>query len=258
TSCAYAEKTGSGGRRLVQQTLGAALGFASDGGTFLHCRDAVTGLEHLHRSGVLAEQGLRLELEAYTCHVVLGWREIVDAEARPWGTLVERLAGRGVPNMEEAMRLLLLEPVHGALRAVLDPALIESLGAESRTGRGGPTPALAAAASRVRALLDEISKLGKRSPDITTGRFRGDVAKAVHGFETRLHAALKIAALEARFTSPWPRDTRALFAVESRPVRGAILAWCALEALGLFSDPSHPMDWAARLFDDLRLRSVLA
>jgi len=257
TSCAYAEKTGGGGRRLVQQTLGEALGVTSHSGTFLLCRDAATGLEYLHRSDVVAEKGLRLELHAYTCHVFLGWREIAADDARPWEMLAERLAGRGVPNMEEAMRLLLLEPVHASLRAVLDPALVGSLGSET-AGRGEAASALADAASRVRAFLDEVSELARRSPDITTGNFRGDITKAVHVFETRLHAALKIAEVEARLESPWPRDTRALFAVESQAARGAMLAWSALEALGLFCDPSHATDSTVRLFDDLRLRGVLA
>ena len=42
---------------------------------------------------------------------------------RPWSALAERLAGRGVPSLDEAMLMLLLEPVHAALRAVLDPGL---------------------------------------------------------------------------------------------------------------------------------------
>jgi len=110
----------------------------------------------------------------------------------------------------------------------------------------------------MRTFLDEVSDLARRRPDITTGNFRGDIAKAVHVFETRLHAALKLAEVEARLESPWPRDTHALFAVESRPARGAVLAWSAIEALGLFCDPSNATDSAARLFDDLRLRGALA
>jgi hypothetical protein len=141
---------------------------------------------------------------------------------------------------------------------VLDPALVGSVASHSSTGRGDETPSVADAASRVEAFLGAVRELGKRRPDITGGQFRGDIGKAVHVFETRLDAALKLSALEARFEVPWPRDIRALFAVESAPALGAILAWCALEALGVFCDPSNAPDSAARLFDGLRLRGVQA
>jgi hypothetical protein len=108
----------------------------------------VTGLEHLHQSRALAEDGLRLALEAYTCHVFLDWREVVDDGVQSWGTLAERLAGRGVPSVEEAMRLLLLEPVHAALRALLEPPRRVAGGHlpapredAPRAGRGRPTRA---------------------------------------------------------------------------------------------------------------------
>src|SRR5262249_32696623 len=104
-SCAWADKSAE--RRLAQATLGEALGVSRDPAVFLVFRDVVTGLEHLHHARTFADNGLRLELEAYTHHVFLDWREVVDDGVRPWGVLTERLGGRGVPSVDEAMRLLL-------------------------------------------------------------------------------------------------------------------------------------------------------
>jgi hypothetical protein len=249
TSCAYAEKPGVG-RRLVQQTLGEALGLSRDAARFLICRDAVTGLEYLRRSRALADEGLRLELEAYTCHVFLDWREVVGDGVRPWDTLAERLGGRGVPDVHEAMLMLMLEPVHAALRGVLDPALVASLmsGAPSRAGAG----------DRVRAFLAAAHDLAKRSADVTLGEFRGDVGSAVQAFEKHVDAVMNIAALEARFASPWPSAARALFEPHDAAALGALLGWCALEALGRACDPANAAESGARLFDSLRLRSILA
>jgi glycosidase len=258
TSCAYADKTGPGGRRLVQRTFGEALGFSRDATTFLVCRDAVSDLEYLYQSRVLADAGLRLALQGYTCRVFLEWREVVDDRARPWATLADRLAGRGVASLDEAMRMLLLEPVHGALRAVLEPALIASLASRAPRGRGEAAPALAEAARRLRAFLVETRELSERNAEVTAGEFRGDIGNAVQLFANRLAAVPKIAALEARFESPWPRDARALFAGDRDGALGAIVAWAALEALGRVGDPSSATDTAARLFDALRLRDVLA
>jgi glycosidase len=249
TSCAYAEKPGVG-RRLVQQTLGEALGLSRDAARFLICRDAVTGLEYLRRSRALADEGLRLELEAYTCHVFLDWREVVGDGVRPWDTLAERLGGRGVPDVHEAMLMLMLEPVHAALRGVLDPALVASLmsGAPSRAGAG----------DRVRAFLAAAHDLAKRGADVTLGEFRGDVGSAVQAFEKHVDAVMNIAALEARFASPWPSAARALFEPHDAAALGALLGWCALEALGRACDPANAAESGARLFDSLRLRSILA
>jgi glycosidase len=250
TSCAYAEKPGVGGRRLVQQTLGEALGLSGDAARFLIYRDAVTGLEYLQRSRALADEGLRLELEAYTCRVFLDWREVVGDGVRPWDTLAERLGGRGVPNVHEAMLMLMLEPVHAALRAVLDPALVAALvsGTPSRTDAG----------NRVRAFLAAAHDLAKRGGDVTIEGFRDDVESALQAFEKHVDAVMSIATLEAHFASPWPSDARELFAPHEATALGALLGWCALEALGRACDPANAAESGARLFDSLRLRSVLA
>lgn len=103
----------------------------------------------------------------------------------------------------------------------------------------------------------EAGELARRSPDVTGRAFGGDIEGAVSAFEARLHAALRIAALEARFESPWPRQARTLLTGE-RGALGGILAWAALEALGRLCDPSSAGEAAARLFDALRVRGVLA
>ena len=249
-SCAYAEKPGVGVRRQVQQTLGEGLGLSRDATKFLIYRDAVTGLEYLHRSRALADEGLRLELDAYTCRVFIDWREVVGDGAWPWDTLAERLAGRGVPSIHEAMLMLVLEPVHAALRAVLDPALVAAL--------GPGTSSRLDASERLRAFLAAVHDLTKRGTDVTIGEFRGDVGSAVQAFGKQLDAAMTIAGLEARFASPWSSDVRSLFAPDNVAAVGALLGWCALEALGRAYDPANAAESASRLFDALRLRSVLA
>jgi glycosidase len=250
TSCAYADKGSGGGQRLVQQTLGEALGLSRDATRFVIYRDMVTDREHLHRSCALADEGLRLELEAYTCHVFLDWREIAADGARPWDTLTDRLGGRGVPSVDEAMLMLVLEPMHAAWRAVLDPALVASLAARTATSVD--------VGERVRAFLAAVHDLARRTTDVTIGELRGDVGSAVRAFERRLDAAMNIVGLEIRFESPWPADVRALFEPRDAAALGALLAWCALEALGRLCDPVNPGGLGARLFDSLRLRGVLA
>ncbi len=249
TSCAYAEKSG-GGRRLAQQTLGEALGLSHDPARFLIFRDVVTDLEHLRSSRALAIEGLRLELEAYTCRVLLDWREVVVDGTRRWDTLAERLGGRGVASVEHEMVMLVLEPVHAPLRALLDADVVASVAA------GTATPV--DAADHVRAFLGAVQDLAKRGTHLAINELRGDLGSAVQAFEKRLDAARRITALESRFTSPWPSDARGLFAPDDSAAFGAVLTWCVMEALGRAYDPAHAAESAVQLFDVLRIRSVVA
>ena len=255
-SCAYADK--ARGRRLVQQTLGEALGLSRDDATFLVCRDAVSGLEHVYRSRALADDGMRLTLEAYSCRVLLDWREVVDDPTRPWALLAERLAGRGVPSADEALRLLLLEPVHQALDAVLEPALVESLLPGERSSRRAAAPSPTDASDRVRTFLVETLRFAEGHPDIVGLRLGGEVDTAVRGFERRLGAALALGRLAPRLQSSWSREARALVVPETAVALGPIVAWGAVEALGHLADRAKPREAAARFFDALRLRAVVA
>jgi hypothetical protein len=93
---------------------------------------------------------------------------------------------------------------------------------------------------------------------VTGGELDGDIEGAVRAFGDHLDAAQRIGGLEARFESPWPGDARRLFAADDAAALGSVVAWCALEALGRVRDPSNGAGAAARLFDALRVRGVVA
>ncbi len=135
TSVAYALKTetetktetGQGnGKRLVQKSLGEGLGLAG-GDRFTIFRDQTSGLEYIRPSWELCEKGLYVELGAYQSHVFLDFREVQDDESRRYGQLTAYLDGRGVPNVEEAMRELFLQPLHHAFRALVNADMFERI-----------------------------------------------------------------------------------------------------------------------------------
>jgi len=231
-SCAYAEKTGDGGKRLRQRTLGDALGLSHDPRMFIACRDAITGLEYLHRAPRVADQGLHVELAAYKYHVFLDWRDIVDDGKRPWGALCDSLAGKGVSSLEDALRTLELKPVHDAIRELLDPGIARAIGkywAEEKSADRDQHLAKAAGnlRDRVRTLLTEVrhfasSGSGAAAGLDTTADWRGDIDAAVRSFQTHWEAALRLPGLEQFFSSPWPPDARAVLPTIDRvpQVRG--------------------------------------
>ncbi|HLK34436.1 MAG TPA: hypothetical protein VKT29_15180, partial [Terriglobales bacterium] len=79
-----------------------------------------------------------------------------------------------------------------------------------------------------------------------------------------LEAALRLPELEHYFSEPWPEEARFVLPTagadleSSLPVWGAVLAWCAIHALGRLSDPQEPEPAAAQLFDSMHLREALA
>jgi glycosidase len=120
-SAAYAVKDDDGSKRLVRRTLAEGLGLA-DGPAddrWIAFREQRTGLEFLRPVAEIRERGIHVLLHAYETRVLWELRELHDS-AHIWRRLAERLDGRGVPSLEEALRDMQLGPVHAALRAMIE------------------------------------------------------------------------------------------------------------------------------------------
>jgi hypothetical protein len=128
---------------------------------------------------------------------------------------------------------------------------------------------LADTAPRVRVLLEEARRAAEArdragAHGAPLGPWQGDLQKAAERCERRLRAALRIPALEAHFSAPWPEEARAVLPTafrrpaETAGIWNTVVAWCALESLGFFHDSQRPAPAAAELFDRLRLRLPMA
>ena len=120
-SAAYAVKDEDGSKRLVRRTLAEGLGLAEGPADdrWLAFREQRTGLEYLRPVAEIRERGIHVLLHAYETRVLWELRELHDS-AHIWRRLAERLDGRGVPSLEEALRDMQLGPVHAALRAMIE------------------------------------------------------------------------------------------------------------------------------------------
>jgi glycosidase len=272
TSCAYAEKTADGGKRLRQRTLGEA--FDLGAATFVGFRDAFSGLEYLYRGHDLADRGLRLELRAYQTHVFLDWRHLHEDAAHPWGRVCDALWGQGVPSLDDALRALQLKPVHDALHAVVEPAMAEAFadcalmepGAEQSRRSSA---ALESARDRVGVLLNEVEGyvalgLTDAAPASPQRDGRAAAAEAQTFFLQRLESALRLPGLYRQTRAGWPAEAHAVLPLgegsqtANIAVWSSVLAWCAVEAVGRLRDTRKPEVAASQLFDALRLREPLA
>lgn len=273
-SSAYCEKTDGGGKRLRQRSIAEGLGLSGEHSMFVAYRDAVTGLEYLQRCNRICEQGLRIELGAYKCHVFLDWRDIREDGTRPWGELCDTLAGRGVPSLEDALRMMELKPVHDAALGALDPKLVAGfakLAAARSTKQRDARMAesIKTASTSTRALLERAKHLASTPNAQSLGimpadKWRGNIDAAIGSFEMELAAALRIPALEQSFADTWPKEALDVLPAKENDAKtatqiwGAAIGWCVLNALGEAQNPTDPDAAAARSFDALRLREAMA
>jgi glycosidase len=119
-SVAYARRSASGAKRLVRRSLAKGLGLPDDPSMFVTFSDARTGLQYIRSCRELWEHGLWLALDAYQGHVFWEFDEVHDGSAGQWRRLAERLAGRGVPSLDQALLEQQLEVVHAPFRAFFD------------------------------------------------------------------------------------------------------------------------------------------
>jgi hypothetical protein len=276
-SCAYAEKTGDGGRHLRQRSLAESFGLRGDSEAFVTYRDAISGLEYVHRGSDLSQRGLRIEVEAYKYRVLLDWREVRDP-ARPWHRLCDALGGQGVPSLEQRLCELELQPVHDAVRALLEPSIVEVFaGAGSAEEEELPAEplrdvsehALTQEKEHMRRLIHEVpgfvaSGVGKSAglKWVLGSGMDGD--SVVGSMILRVQTAKLLPALEQYFSKPWPAEARAVLPssngedTNQAGIWGTVIAWCALEGLGQFYDPLEPEHAGAQLFEAMKLREPMA
>ncbi len=96
--------------------LGHELGLDEDRGAWLVIRDLPHGLEYLRTTKDIIDGGMAWELEPFQYHVLTGFKPVNATLEKPYHRLAAELAGRGVPDVETAVRELYLRPIHGPLR----------------------------------------------------------------------------------------------------------------------------------------------
>ena len=126
TAAAYAVKDSEGEKHLEQSTLAEGLALTDAPGWYTIFRDHKSGLEYIRSNAELHAKGLYLELKAYDYHVFLDFRQVEDTDGR-YARLHDDLRGRGVPDVEAALRSLALRPIQTPLRELFNAGQFEWL-----------------------------------------------------------------------------------------------------------------------------------
>jgi glycosidase len=260
-SAAYADKASS---QLRQRRLREGLGVTGDHGVILAWRDSLTGLEYLRRANDLAERGLSFTLHAYQCHVFLDWRELRSTAEKPWDRLCDQLGGRGVTSLDEALALLELEPVHNALRSLLDPEMVRAVASLAEQ----PHLTMGAEKKTARERVELWDILWQRAEALLRSvqavlHVHADPLDCAEEFRASVRAAMRLPLVERLFPGVWSASTRRVLPSASPSqtaiwLWGPVLAWGALEEVARFVDRKKTIQAALSLFDRLRLREPMA
>jgi hypothetical protein len=119
SSCSFAEKDSSGGKRLKNISLAHALGLEATPRDFLVARELRSGLMYVLRCADIATHGWRVDLEGYEAKVFIDFLPIHDLDGsyeRLWRTL----EGRGIPDLDDALETAARPDLYHALDATLD------------------------------------------------------------------------------------------------------------------------------------------
>ena len=226
----FADKaTGS----MRQRELRDGLGLPTNGDIFLGFRNVSNGLEYIRRASDVADHGFTLDLRGYQYAVMLDWRELRSDADHPWAELHDILHGNGVPSLEEAFVDLKMKPVHDAVYALLEPALIEAFAeeavalstpADATTAEKTGNPATTATTTAPKTKTSHVPALVARSLHLleasraalgwTEPAFDGTLRTAVRGPEaatlakerltSQITSLLQLPALTKSFTQPLP------------------------------------------------------
>jgi glycosidase len=256
TSVASAVRTAEGSQDLVQKSLGDGLALQNDGGTYTVFCDQVTGLEYIRNNVDLWESGLYVELGAYKYHVFVDFREVRDDEWRQYGQLMRYLDGRGVPDIEEALREVFLQPVHYPFRELVNADMFRQLvDARVTEPEGQLDPDLLDEVEQKFAhLLTEVIRITEYGSRPAQGLERAPAAVA-RQIRRKLEVILS---LETRLLpSPLGRD--AISRLDDNPaVWPTLLGWLFTHALGKVADEANFAQVSRTWIDEWLLGKVMA
>ena len=253
-----------GSGELRQRSLAEGLALPWDDQAILSYRDTASGLEYLHRSSEVHQQGLNFSLRGYQYVVLLNWRELHSTAEWPWDRLCDELHGEGVPNLDEAIARLRLRPLHDALREALSPANIAVF--EATATKPATAEPLTAFYTTAHAFFDQaisqpipgyqvpwapaLTSASKKKSTPTTPAETFDASLAAN-----TTAAASLITLNEQFSSAWMALLKVLPVSHETQWAPPLLAYALLESLPWVSDqPGSRLV----LFDGLQLRAALA
>jgi pimeloyl-ACP methyl ester carboxylesterase/glycosidase len=106
-SIPFAVKAADGSKTMERATLASALGLTGPDDGWLRFRDWRSGQESIRSVGEVRRRGLRVQLDAYGCLVLLDIAEVANAPDAPWSRLAAQIGGGTVASLDVALATLI-------------------------------------------------------------------------------------------------------------------------------------------------------
>ena len=106
--------------QLVQKELWQALNLQFPDDALIIFRDHVNGLYYIREFSEFKKRGLFIELGGYKFHVYMDFTAVFDSPEKPYRKLCQQLNGKGVPDIETALKEIIYAPLHQTLHQALN------------------------------------------------------------------------------------------------------------------------------------------
>ncbi|HZU87160.1 MAG TPA: alpha-amylase family glycosyl hydrolase, partial [Anaerolineaceae bacterium] len=157
TSAAFSVKSGDQ-RVLTQRSIGQGLNLSSDSDMYVIFREQASGLEFIRPCREIIDNGFYIDLHAYHYAVFMDFRQVRDDAWQSYRNLNEYLGGRGVPNISDALKELVVQPVLAPFREIVNPGYFNYLLSQRvyPPGTSVPVNVMDEARQKILALLDGV------------------------------------------------------------------------------------------------------
>ncbi len=125
-SIVQTRKTGQQ-KSIESLPLEKALFLPADREAFVIFRDQVTRLQYLRPLSELIDRGFFIRLRGYEYHVYLDFRVVHNDAFHDYAALYSFIGHQGVPDIEQAIKELVLRPIHEPYRAIINHGYLEYL-----------------------------------------------------------------------------------------------------------------------------------
>jgi len=205
-SAAYSVKTESSEHMLIQKRLGEGLGLTNDGNTYCIFHDPVNNLEYIRNSKELHDNGLYVELDAYKCQVYTSFREVQDNDWHQYANLAAYLNGRGVPNMDDALKEIFLQPIHQAYRELVNASFFRWVISNRLLAVGGVEDGTVPTDSLRQVLIEAENKATQLMDEVNRSTHAdGDIQSIVESIQQNLLTIQQLPTFQERFPLPHSR-----------------------------------------------------
>ena len=124
TSCATSWKSGD---YMVQVNLREGLALSDENDMYTIFKDHVSGLEFIRNNKRLESNGLYIELSGFKYHVFLDFGQVKDNQYHHYEQLDRYLDGNGVPNIDDILNKIVLQPIHDPFKKLIKHILYKQI-----------------------------------------------------------------------------------------------------------------------------------